>query len=70
MVFNLHDQFETLRAEGRYDSLRQSILERDRQLAGSINPMLARHGETSEARQYSGRRIDEGWVCPFHRSDG
>jgi FPC/CPF motif-containing protein YcgG len=70
MVFNLHDQFETLRAEGRYDSLRQSILERDRQLAGSINPMLARHGETSEARQYSGRRIDEGWVCPFHRRDG
>jgi FPC/CPF motif-containing protein YcgG len=67
MVFNLHDQFATLRAEGRYEQLRQSILERDRQLAGSINPMLARHGETSEARQYSGRQIDGDWVCPFHR---
>ena len=65
MVFNLHDQFEQLRAQGRYDKLRDSILERDVKLAGSINPMLARHGVVSEARQYSGRLVEEGWRCPF-----
>lgn len=65
MVFNLHDQFETLRADGKYERMRESILKRDRQLAGDINPMLARHGESSEARQYSGRMVDEDWECPF-----
>ncbi len=65
MVFNLHDQFERLRAQGAYEKLRQSILDRDLVLAGTLNPMLARHGEASEARQYSGRAVDEAWQCPF-----
>ena len=65
MVFNLHDQFEQLRAQGRYEKLRDSILERDVKLAGSLNPMLARHGSVSEARQYSGRAVEDGWRCPF-----
>lgn len=65
MVFNLHDQFERLREEGRYERMREKILERDRQLAGDINPMLARHGEASEACQYSGRKVDKDWTPPF-----
>ena len=65
LVFNLHDQFEKLREEGRYERLRDRILERDVALAGDINPMLAQHGETSEARQYSGRQVDSSWKCPF-----
>ena len=65
LVFNLHDQFERLRAEGRYERMREKILERDVALAGSVNPMLARHGEASEARQYSGRAVDAAWQCPF-----
>ncbi len=65
LVFNLHAQFEQLREAGRYDKLRSSILQRDEALAGSVNPMLARHGDVSEARQYSGRAVDEGWRCPF-----
>ena len=65
LVFNLHAQFEELREAGRYEKLRPSILQRDEVLAGSANPMLARHGEVSEARQYSGRAVDEGWRCPF-----
>ena len=72
MVFNLHAQFEMLREQGRYEKLRQSILDRDFQLTGSANPMLARHGETSEARQYSGRVVADDWQCPFepaHRDD-
>ena len=65
LVFNLHDQFERLRVEGRYERMRERIIERDVALAGSANPMLARHGEASEARQYSGRLVDEDWQCPF-----
>ena len=67
MVFNLHDQFEVLRAEGRYEGLRNTILKRDEILAGSMNPMLAQHGEISAARQYSGRAVEDGWACPFSR---
>ena len=65
MVFNLHDQFVRLRAEGSYERMREKILERDEAFAGSINPMIARHGEASEARQYSGRQVDPAWQCPF-----
>ena len=66
LIFNLHDQFERLREEGRYEKMRDTILERDKKLAGDVNPMLAKHGESSEARQYSGRQVDESWQCPFH----
>lgn len=66
LVFNLHDQFERLREEGVYEKMRERILTRDEALAGSINPMLARHGEASEARQYSGRAVGPNWTCPFH----
>lgn len=65
LVFNLHDQFERLREEQKYEKLRGAILQRDEVLAGSQNPMLARHGEVSEARQYSGRAVGDGWKCPF-----
>jgi len=65
VVFNLYDQFERLRAAGKYESMREKILTRDEALAGSRNPMLARHGEISEARQYSGRAVEPDWGCPF-----
>ena len=68
MVFNLHDQFETLRAQGRYETMREKIMVRDEAIAGSRNPMLSRHGASSEARQYSGRVVDAEWRCPFHYS--
>ncbi len=65
MIFNLHDQFEQLRAQGKYEGMREKILVRDEALAGSRNPMLTRHGEASEARQYSGRAVEPDWACPF-----
>lgn len=65
LVFNLHDQFQQLRQAGRYEPLRSKIMERDAAVAGSANPMLARHGETSEARQYSGRVVTDDWAAPF-----
>jgi uncharacterized protein len=69
LVFNRHAQFESLREEGRYETLRSSILDRDFALAGSLNPMLARHGELSEARQYSGRVVEAEWRCPFSAAE-
>lgn len=68
MVFNLHDQFETLRAQGKYEGMREKIMVRDEAIAGSRNPMLMRHGDASEARQYSGRAVDGAWRCPFRYS--
>lgn len=65
LIFNLHDQFERLRDQGKYETMREKILLRDEALAGSRNPMLARHGETSEARQYSGRAVESDWAPPF-----
>ena len=65
MVFNLHDQFEQLRELGRYEKLRETIIGRDLELAGSVNPMLSPHGIVSGARQYSGRAVEAGWRCPF-----
>ena len=65
MVFNLHDQFERLREEGRYDRMRDKIIARDVALAGTPNPMLAQHGEASAARQFSGRAVNDDWQCPF-----
>lgn len=65
LIFNLHEQFERLRNEGLYERMREKILKRDMAYAGSINPMLARFGEASEARQYSGRVVGNDWQCPF-----
>jgi len=65
LVFNFHSQFETLKASGKYASMQKAIRARDAALQGSINPVLARFGEASEARQYSGRAVPSDWVCPF-----
>ena len=66
LVFNAHDQFEHLRERGRFELLRDRIRSRELRLHGSINPNLADYGERSEARQYSGRAVEETWRCPFH----
>ncbi len=68
IVFNLHDQFERLRQQNVYDGMREKIIKRDAVLAGSANPMLQQFGESSEAKQYSGRVVGDGWRCPFHRN--
>lgn len=66
LVFNFHEQFEHLKATGKYAVMQEAIRARDRALQGEINPVLARFGESSEARQYSGRAIEADWKCPFH----
>jgi uncharacterized protein len=67
MVFNMHDQFEVLRKQNKYERLREAIIDRDIAVNGDANPMLARHGTLSEAHQYSGRAVTEDWECPYRR---
>lgn len=63
LVFNFHEQFEAMRASGRYAKLQSAIRQRDLELQGNINPVLAQFGDASEAQQYSGKH---GGGCPFH----
>lgn len=65
LVFNSHEQFGRLKAQGTYYRLQRKIRQKEVRLQGSINPMLSDHGESSEARQYSGRAVQPGWTCPF-----
>ena len=69
LVFNLHEQFEELRASDRFERMRDTIRRRDTELQGSPNPMVADHGRSSEARQYSGRSVAEGWQAPASFDD-
>jgi len=65
LVFNPHEQFERLRADGKWKRMQETIRQRDLELQGTINPMLSDFGERSEARQYSGRAVEENWRAPF-----
>lgn len=65
LIFNAHRQFQSLRDTGRFDRMQSTIRTRDLTLQGSLNPNLANHGEAPEARQYSGRAVEPGWVAPF-----
>lgn len=65
LVFNPHDQFEKLRETEKYSAMKDTVRKRDKAFSGSVNPMLADFGESSEAFQYSGRVYDKEWKCPF-----
>ena len=65
LAFNLHSQFDSLRQAGSFERFRSVIHSRDAALQGEANPMLADHGERSEALQYSGRQVAPDWACPF-----
>ncbi|GGI91782.1 guanitoxin biosynthesis heme-dependent pre-guanitoxin N-hydroxylase GntA [Deinococcus wulumuqiensis] len=65
LVFNAHRQFQQLRDTGRFERMQQTIRSRELKLQGSLNPNLANYGEAPEARQYSGRAVEPGWVAPF-----
>ncbi len=50
--------------------MQEVIRDRERNLQGDLNPNLADFGTRSEARQYSGRPMEEQWRCPFHAPQG
>lgn len=68
MVFNPHAQFDRLRELEQYERIQKTIRTRELKLQGSLNPNLSDFGTQSEARQYSGRAVEENWKCPFHAS--
>jgi FPC/CPF motif-containing protein YcgG len=70
LVFNPHDQFERLREDGHFGRLQGLIRAREHALQGSLNANLNNFGERSEARQYSGRPVDDDWRCPFQARTG
>lgn len=65
LVWNLHVQFERLREQGVFERMKHVIREREEELQGEPNEELADYGASSEARQYSGRRHEGPWECPF-----
>jgi FPC/CPF motif-containing protein YcgG len=65
LIFNPHEQFDMLRAAGRYERMRDTIRRRDADANGTVNPMVADHGESSEAVQYAGRVVASTWRAPF-----
>lgn len=69
LIFNPHEQFERLRHDGKWRRMQEAIRSRDCAVQGNVNPMLSDFGEQSEARQYSGRAVDDNWRAPFRPSD-
>ena len=65
LAFNPFRQFQQLRAAGKYERMSEVVRKRDSELCGADNPMLADHGEASAARQFSGRIVENDWICPF-----
>ena len=51
---------------GVYDKVKKRIRSRDKELQGSINPVLRDFGTDSETKQYSGREVESNWKYPFH----
>lgn len=65
VAFNWHSQFSDLRDKGRFEVMKNAIRQNELKFQGSINPMLADFGKGLEAPQYSGRKVDSSWKCPF-----
>ena len=65
LIFNPHEQFVRLRETGKWERFQEIIRAREKALQGSLNPNLSDYGVTTEARQYSGRRVERDWRPPF-----
>jgi uncharacterized protein len=65
LIFNSHEQFERLRADGRYARMQAIIRERELSQTGCLNPMLSDFGAGPASAQYSGRAVDGAWRCPL-----
>lgn len=65
LIFNPHAEFEKLRKLNRYEKLKGVVRKRDMIFSGSVNPMLADFGNSTEAIQYSGKRHGSEWKCPL-----
>jgi FPC/CPF motif-containing protein YcgG len=64
LAFNAHRQFRELRTSGKFERIQEVVRERDEALEGDLNPNLSDWGSHTEARQYSGREVEDDWTCP------
>lgn len=69
IVFNPHQQFESLRKNGTFLKIRNLIRRKDKILQGTTNPMLQDFGKKSEVFQYLGKVYDENDPCPLKLGD-
>jgi hypothetical protein len=65
LIFNIFSQFDQLVKLGQYESMVALNRERDQKFQGSVNPMVALHGEIWESIQFSGKINLGTWKCPF-----
>lgn len=65
IVFNPHKQFEEMRSKGTFNKVRDLIRGKDKQLQGTINPMLENFGQKSEVYQYLGKIYDNKDPVPL-----
>ena len=65
LVFNVFEQFEELERQGAYGPMVAQNRIRDTRFQGSVNPMVAEHGDEWEAIQFSGKVSGPEWKCPF-----
>lgn len=70
LVFNPHQQFVKLRDLNKYGAMKESVRKRDIKLSGTVNPMLTDFGASTEVLQYSGKKYEEFWKCPFASKHG
>lgn len=65
LIFNVFRQFESLQEKGAYFPMVRTNRRRDERFDGSVNPMAEKYGEDWEAIQFSGKKNNDGWKCPF-----
>jgi len=65
LVFNAHFLFRRLSETGQSPKFRTVTRMLDTRLQGSINPNLPGSEELTVAREFSGRRVEPDWRCPF-----
>ena len=67
LIFNLYTQFEDLFQKNTFEPLAKINRLREMKFQGSINPMVEKHAQEWESIQFSGKKNDDQWKCPFQR---
>jgi uncharacterized protein len=66
LVFNIREQFNKLKAEGKFEAFKSAVKKREEKVQNNFNTNLSDFGSESEWRQYDS--IDTQSACPFHRA--
>lgn len=65
LIFNAYEQFDQLIAHKKYEPMIETIRRREIEFQGDVNPMVLQHNDIWESIQFSGKKNDENWKCPF-----